>query len=123
MHSFVVLRWTGSLLITHNASFQLLPSHATEIVVLTPTYYLLVALKRRLVDYEGIDVLDIIYDEPVGRLIVSHPMNSEMLVDEILEMADDLRLLIKSVDANRVELRYLAYEGGPGWGDPRFMLD
>jgi hypothetical protein len=95
----------------------------TEIVILTPTYYLLVALKRRLVDFDGVDVHDILYDEPVGRLIVTHAMNAEMLVDEILEMADDLRLLIKKVDPGRVQLRYLAYEGGPGWGDPRFMLD
>jgi hypothetical protein len=95
----------------------------TEIVVLTPTYYLLVSLKRRLVEFEGVDVHDILYDEPVGRLIVTHSMNTEMLVDEILGMADDLRLLIKKVGSSKVELRYLAYEGGPGWGDPRFMLD
>lgn len=95
----------------------------TEIVVLSPTYYILVALKRRLVDFEGIEVVDMMYDEPVGRIIVRHPMNAEILTDEILGMADDLRLLVKRVDADRVELRYLAYEGGPGWGDPRFMLD
>jgi len=105
--------------ITHHFSL----SHTTEIVVLTPTYYLLVALKRRLVDFDGIDVVDVAYEEGVGRLLVNHPMNAEMLVDEILDMADDLRLLIKSVGSNKVELRYLAYEGGPGWGDPRFMLD
>lgn len=99
------------------------PPGTTEIVVLSPNYYILVALKRRLVDFEGIAVVDMMYDEPVGRIIVRHPMNAEILADEILDMADDLRLLIKSVSANKVELRYLAYEGGPGWGDPRFMLD
>jgi len=107
-----------------NFEFARMESHRkTEIVVLTPTYYLLVALKRRLVDFEGIEVLDIKYDEPVGRLTVSHTVNPEMLVDEILDMAEDLRLLIKRVGPEKVELRYLAFEGGPGWGDPRFMLD
>ncbi|HUF10995.1 MAG TPA: hypothetical protein VMO47_16865 [Rhodothermales bacterium] len=44
----------------------MVPPHTTEIVVLTPTYYLLVALKRRLVDFDGVDVVDLTYDEPVG---------------------------------------------------------
>ena len=99
------------------------PNRTTEIVVLIPTYYLLIALKRRLVDFVGIEVIDIQYNKPEGRLVVRHPFNSDMLVDEILAMAEDLRLLIQSVASESVQLRYLAYEGGPGWGDPRFMLD
>ena len=98
-------------------------TRTTEIVVHAPTNYLVIVLKRKLVEFQGIDVVSIDYEKEVGRLTVSHPLNSAMLVDAILDMAENLRLLVVSVGPKKVELRYLAYEGGPGWGNPKYMLD